>query len=79
MIALDLYHCENKAYNKNLFMHSSSFQCDYPMVAPIPYQADSQLSRVTEDSVGVQIRQGVTLDQLMLHLIRSTGLPNWTP
>ena len=73
---------EKKVFEKKtiyLFMHSSSFQCDYLMVAPIPYQADSQLSRVTEDSVGVQIRQGVTLHQLMLLLIRSTGLPNWQP
>ena len=41
---------ERKVFEKKtiyLFMHSSSFQCDYPMVT------------VTGASVGVQIRQGV--------------------
>ena len=46
------------------------------MVAPTPYQADSQLSRVTKASVGVQIRQGVTLFRTIdaaFNMIHGTG------
>ena len=70
---------ERKVFEKKLFI----YLCTVPLFSvTIPWllqhQVDSQLSRVTGASVGVQIRQGVTLEQLMLPLIRSTGLdPNW--